>query len=72
MAFLRTAESFTGTAVELVPRLVEMDGELREKLTAKRLGKRLAALWPHLEKAINATREIDRRSVTHFSFKPRL
>jgi len=72
LAFLRVAGSFTGTAVELVPHLIEMDGDLKEKLSAKKLGKRLAALWPHLEKVIRATRETDRRSVTHFSFTPHL
>jgi hypothetical protein len=70
LAYLRVANTFTGTAAELVPHLVEMDGDLRDKLSPKRLAKRLCALWPHLEKVTRASKETDRRSVTHFSFKP--
>ena len=70
LAYLRVANTFTGTAAELVPHLVEMDGDLRDKLCPKRLAKRLCALWPHLEKVTRASKETDRRSVTHFSFKP--
>jgi hypothetical protein len=70
LAHLSTAGTFTGTAAQLVPHLVATDGDLKEKLSAKRLGKRLSALWPHLSKALAiATREQDRNGCTAFTFK---
>jgi hypothetical protein len=70
LAYLRVAGTFTGTAAELAPHVVEMDGELKDKLSPKRLGKRLAALWPHLSKALAvARREEDRNKVWHFTFR---
>ncbi len=72
LAYLRLAGTFTGTAAELAPRLVETDGDLRDKLSAKRLGKRLASLWPHLAKALAvAQRETDRTGLLHFTFRAR-
>lgn len=72
LAYLRSAGTFTGTAAELAPRLVETDGDLRDKLSAKRLGKRLAALWPHLAKALAVARkEADRTGLLHFTFRAR-
>ena len=70
LAYLATAGTFTGTAAELVPHLIEMDGELRDRLSAKRLSKRLAALWPHLSKALaTARRETDRKGFAVFTLK---
>ena len=70
LAYLATAGSFTGTAAELVPHLVATDSDLAERLSAKRLGKRLAALWPHLAKALAvARRETDRTGILHFTFR---
>lgn len=57
LAFLGEGGSFTGTAAELVPKLVSIDAELEGRLSAKRLAKRLAALWPHLGKALAAARK---------------
>ena len=70
LAYLAGAGSFTGTAAELVPHLVATDSDLAERLSAKRLAKRLAALWPHLQKALPAARrETDRKGFLVFSFK---
>jgi len=70
LAYLATVGTFTGTAKELVPHLVATDGDLAERLSAKRLGKRLAALWPHLQKALAvARRETDRTAVLQFTFR---
>jgi len=67
-AHLRDAETFHGTAAELVPHLCAVDPELKERLSARRLGKRLAALWPHLESAlVSATRETDRKNFVIYS-----
>jgi len=67
---LATAGTFTGTAKDLKPHLVAVDGDLADRLSAQRPGKRLAALWPHLEKVLpGARREKDRRGFTVFSFR---
>lgn len=70
ITYLRTAGTFTGTAAELAPHLIAMDSDLSGRLSAKRLGKRLAALWPHLAKALPVARkEADRNGCTAFTFK---
>ena len=70
LTYLQTAGSFTGQAVELLPRLIEVDRELEGRLSARRLGKRLAALWPHLQKTLaTARKEVDRNGVTVFNLK---
>ncbi len=61
LAYLAQAESFSGTAAELVPKIIEMDNEMEGRLSAKRLGKRLAALWPHLEKRLKVARKGENR-----------
>jgi len=69
LAYLRRAGHFTGTAAELVPHLVAIDGDLEDRLSAKRLGKRLGALWPHLEKVMDARKEATRSGITRFTFR---
>lgn len=70
LAYLRMAQTFNGTASELVPHLVEMDGELAERLSSKRLAKRLGAIWPHLQSTLaTAKRETDRKGFLVFRFK---
>ena len=70
LCYLREARTFTGTAAELAPKLSEVDPDLKERLSAKRLSRRLSALWPHLEKALaTARRESDRNHFTIYSFK---
>jgi hypothetical protein len=68
LAYVNTAGTFTGTAADLLPHLVEIDGELREQTSAKRLGKRLTALWPHLAKVFGTVRrEINRKGFNVFT-----
>lgn len=70
LAHLREEGTFEGPAAELLPKLCSIDAELAERWTPKRLGKRIAALWPHLQKALGeAKRELDRKGTTRFSFK---
>ena len=70
LAHLNGAQSFTGTAAELALHLITADKDLEGRLSAKRLGKRLSALWPHLKKAIaTARKETNRNGVTVFTFK---
>ena len=70
LAYLRSAQAFNGTASDLVPKLVEMDGELAGRLSPKGLSKRLAALWPHLQKMLAvASKETDRKGFLVFRFK---
>jgi hypothetical protein len=73
LGYLREARTFTGTAAELVPKLCAVDGELTDRLSAKRLAKRLGALWPHLQSTLaTARKEPDRRDVQVFTFKAKL
>jgi hypothetical protein len=70
LAYLNAAGSFTGTAAELRPHLIAIDSDLAERLSAKRLSKRMAALWPHLQKALaTARRETDRKGFVVFTLK---
>lgn len=70
LAYLANAGSFSGTAKELAPRLIATDSDLADRLSARRLGKRLAALWPPLQKALAiARREMDRNGILSFTFK---
>lgn len=70
LAYMRDALSFTGTASELALKLIEVDPELKERLSGRRLGKRLFALWPHLQAAFAvAKRQTDRKGFTIFEFK---
>ena len=59
-----------GTAAEIAPQFVKIDPELEGRCTPRRLGKRFAALWPHIEKALRAHRETDRTRLAHFRFEP--
>jgi hypothetical protein len=69
---LQSAGQFTGTAKELRERLIEVDPDLVERLSVKRLGKRLSMLWPHLEKVLRtAIQEKDRNHFTIYTLKPR-
>jgi CHC2 zinc finger len=70
LGYLHEARSFTGTAKELAPHIIAIDPDLDGKLSVKRLGKRLAALWPHLSKALPVCRKETGhgRSVT-YTFK---
>ena len=72
LTYLNSAGSFSGTAKELAPHLIATDSDLADRLSSKRLGKRLAALWPHLVKTLAvARRETDRTDILHFTFRPR-
>lgn len=72
LAYLRVAGTFTGTAAELGPKLCEADPTLNEPrpLNPRRLGKRLSALWPHLERSLaTAKKQTDRKGFSVFEFK---
>lgn len=70
IAYLSGAKSFNGTAATLATQLIEVDRELEGHLSAKRLGKRLSALWPHLQARLaTAHKEQDRKGYTVFTFK---
>lgn len=70
LGYLATAGTFTGTAAALVPHLIATDSDLQDRLSAKRLGKRLALLWPHLTKVLaTARQETDRKRFTVFTLK---
>jgi hypothetical protein len=70
LAHLSESKSFTGPAKDLREHLIAIDGELAEKLSAKRLGKRLNAILPHLKAALAvASSEQDRKGFCIFTFK---
>jgi hypothetical protein len=70
LACLANGETFTGTAGELREKIIATDGDLADKLSVKRLGKRLAALWPHLKKQlVTAKQEKDRKGFTIYTLK---
>lgn len=70
LAFLRKVSSFTGTAADLAPRLIEIDEDLNGRLSIKRLGKRLVGLWPHLQNVLKkAEKETNRKGSTVFTFE---
>jgi hypothetical protein len=70
LAALASGETFTGTAGELRAKLIETDPELADKLSARRLGKRLSMLWPHLEKVLaTAKQETGRGRITTYTLK---
>jgi hypothetical protein len=56
---LLQAGPFTGSAGVLLEALKMIDPSLDGKVSVKRLGKRLAKLWPHLESAFHARQEKD-------------
>ncbi len=67
-AYLREYGRFQGRADELCAELKKMDKEM-DWLTSRKLGKRLAALWPHLEKVHQAALERDRKGYSIYSLK---
>lgn len=69
LTYLATGGEFNGTAAQLREKLIETDGELADKVSAKRLGKRLSTLWPHLEKVFLARKETDRKNFSIFTLK---
>ena len=58
---------FTGSAADLHDTLIWGDNSVG-RWTAKRIGKRLSALWPHLEKILVASKETDRKGFTIYKF----
>jgi hypothetical protein len=72
LACLATGDTFTGTAGELREKIIATDGDLADKLSVKRLGKRLSALWPHLKKQLaTAKHETGRGRIIIYTLKCR-
>jgi hypothetical protein len=72
LAVLATGETFHGTAAELREKIINTDPELADKLSARRLGKRLSALWAHLRKQLaTAEQETGRGRIVRYTFKAR-
>lgn len=65
LAYMNRQRSFEGTAAGLLEKLKEVDAELAD-VSPKRLGKRMAALWPHFEKLFRAKKTKDRDGFTTF------
>jgi hypothetical protein len=58
--YMTTAKDFTGTAAALLAKLKEVDPDM--DASPKRIGKRLASLWPHCEVLFKAKRTQDSHS----------
>jgi hypothetical protein len=67
LALIEAEGSFTGTAAELVPKLPELNPDY---WTAKRLGKRLNRIWPHVASVFKATAEKGHGGVLTYAFRP--
>jgi hypothetical protein len=63
------AGPFTGTASELLQRMIEVDPALDGRLSAKAVGKRINKLWPHLESACCASLILNKNGATTYSLK---
>jgi hypothetical protein len=59
---------FAGTAAELAGELPDLDGNY---WTSKRIGKRLAKLWPHVTGVFNATAERSHGGILTYSIRAR-
>jgi len=59
---------WSGTSAELLSSVTEKDTGLAGKLTVKRLGKRLAKLWPHLESVLQGTKVPHRDGILTYAF----
>jgi hypothetical protein len=72
LAALADGQTFTGTASELRDKLIATDTDLADKLSTKRLGKRLSMLWSHLEKVLaTAKQETGRGRIITYTLKIR-
>jgi 5S rRNA maturation endonuclease (ribonuclease M5) len=80
IAFMRNHDEWEGTAAELLAALKDADPEGDMAATkangkpiwsAKRLGRRLGMLWPHLQKIFKAKQETGRGRITTYTFKNR-
>jgi len=78
LGFMSGRTGWEGTAKELLDDLQNVDGNdmnATDKLgrplwSARRVGKRLNMLWPHLEKMIGAKQTKDRNHTTTYYFEP--
>ncbi|NCD22917.1 MAG: hypothetical protein EOL90_08275 [Spartobacteria bacterium] len=61
---------FNGTANELLERLKANDASLEGTLSARRLGKRMSKLWPHLVAALGAKQEAGHGGSIRYTLKP--
>jgi hypothetical protein len=59
-------EKFTGTAAELLDRLGRHDSRLADFWTPRKVGKRLDAIWPHIEAQFVARKEKSHGNLTTY------
>ena len=67
---LRGGEPFIGTAAALLERLTGNDPSLEGTLSAKRLGKRMGKLWPHLQAVLSARQDVCHGKSILYTLKP--
>jgi hypothetical protein len=72
LELIEREETFTGTAAQLREKLDDIDPQFVDKNgkpTAKSIGKRLNALWPHLEKVLDVQTEENRDHINNYSLR---
>ena len=67
IGLMETDGSFSGTAGELLVKLISIDPSFEGKLSVKRLGKRLSRLWPHLVSMFSAKQEKHHANLISYS-----
>lgn len=70
LEMLRNGIPFAGTASELLERLKLTDPSLEGKLSVKRLSNRISKLWPHMEAALQAEREVGHGGAMRYTLRP--
>lgn len=71
LTWLQDTTEVVGTAGDLTNSLQSQDGVTFARLTARKLAKTLANLWPHLEAVFNAHKEMKHGGVLEYSFSRR-
>jgi len=70
LELMQRSSHLSGTAAELIDALKEVDTTFDDpRWTVKRLGKRLAKIWPHLEDMFRAKSDPGHQSVVRYTFQ---
>ena len=68
LALMTNRDTFSGSAADMLDAFNAVDAAMfnAEKWTAKRVGKRLAKIWPHVESVLRGRMEKDRNHVAQY------
>jgi hypothetical protein len=68
IALMEVDGSFTGSASELLAKLIQIDPSFENRLSVKRLSKRLNRIWTHLVSMFNAKQSKCHANLTTYTF----